>query len=71
MHKAWPGIGNNEFPDAGASAGCLVDGDVLAEELVDQGLALPAEEPPRQQTQRWPKLVAGLDAVKTREQNRR
>ena len=79
MHKAWPGIGNNEFPDAGASAGCLVGGDaalidrgdVLAEELVEQGLALPAEEPPRQQTQRWQKLVAGLDAVKTREQNRR
>jgi hypothetical protein len=43
---------------------------VLAEELVEQGLALPAEEPPRQQTQRWQKLVAGLDAVKTREQNR-
>ena len=39
MHKAWPGIGNNEFPDAGASAGCLVGGDVLAEELVEQGLA--------------------------------
>ena len=78
MHKAWPGIGNNAFLDAGAFAGCLVGGaalvdrgDVLAEELVEQGLALPAEEPPRQQTQRWQKLVAGLDAVKTREQNRR
>ena len=79
MHKAWPGIGNNEFPDARASAGCLVSGDaalidrgdVLAEELVDQGLVLPAEEPPRQQTQRRRKLVAGLDAVKTREQKRR